>query len=88
MPNTKTAKKSTRKIARKTAVNKMRRSRMRTFIRSVETAIRSNDKPAAQEALRRAQPEIMRAAQKNVVHKNTAARTMSRLSAHVRAMEG
>lgn len=86
MANTKSAKKAVRKIARKTEVNKARRSRMRTFVRSVEDAIAAGDQKAAQDALKQAQPEIMRAAQKRVVHKNAAARKISRLSARVRAM--
>jgi small subunit ribosomal protein S20 len=86
MANTKSAKKAVRKIARKTEVNKARRSRMRTYVRSVEDAIAAGDQKAAQKALKQAQPEIMQAAQKRVVHKNTAARKISRLSARVRAM--
>jgi small subunit ribosomal protein S20 len=86
MANTKSAKKAVRKIARKTEVNQARRSRMRTFIRSVETAISAGDKAAAQDALKKAQPEIMRAAQKRVVAKNAASRKVSRLSARIRAM--
>lgn len=86
MANTKSARKAVRQIERRTTVNKNRRSRMRTYTRYVEEAIASGDKDAAQEALRRVQPEIMRAAQKNVVHKNLAARKLSRLSARVRQM--
>ena len=80
MANTPSAKKAARKIARRTAVNKARRSRMRTFLRKVEEAIASGDKASATEALKAAQPEIMRAAQKGVVHKNTASRKVSRLA--------
>ncbi len=86
MANTSSAKKAVRKIARRTSVNKTRRSRMRTFVRSVEDAITAGDQKAAQEALKLAQPVIMKAAQKNVIHKNTASRKISRLSAQVRAM--
>lgn len=86
MANTKSAKKAVRKIARKTAVNKSRRSRMRTFIRSVEEAIEAGDKGAAAVALKKAEPEIMRSAQKNVIHANAASRKVSRLSARIRAM--
>ena len=86
MANTKSAKKMVRKIARRTEVNKARRSRMRTFIRKVEEAIASGDKSAADEALKAAQPEIMRAAQKGIMHKRTSARKISRLSARVKAM--
>ncbi len=86
MANTKSAKKMVRKIARRTEINKARRSRVRTFVRRVEEAIASGDKSAAQNALREAQPEIMRAATKGVMHKNTSARKVSRLSRRVRAM--
>jgi len=86
MANTKSAKKMVRKIARRTEVNKARRSRMRTFIRKVEEAIASGDKSAADEALKAAQPEIMRAAQKGIMHKRTSARKISRLSARIKAM--
>lgn len=86
MANTKSAKKAVRKIARQTEVNKSRRSRMRTYIRRVEEAIASGDQSAAQEALKQAQPEIMRSAQKRVLHKNTASRKISRLSARISAM--
>ncbi|MAN72979.1 MAG: 30S ribosomal protein S20 [Henriciella sp.] len=86
MANTRSAKKMVRKIARRTEVNTARRSRMRSFIRKVEEAIASGDKSAAQDALKAAQPEIMRAAGKGVLHKNTSARKISRLSARVKAM--
>ncbi len=86
MANTKSAKKAVRKIERRTQVNKARRSRMRTFIRKVEEAIASGDKPSAQTALKVAQPEIVRTAQKGVIHKNTASRKVSRLAARVKAM--
>lgn len=86
MANTKSAKKMVRKIARRTEINTARRSRMRTFIRRVEEAIASGDKTAAQTALKEAQPEIMRACTKGVLHKNTSARKISRLSARIKAM--
>ena len=86
MANTKSAKRAVRVIERRTAINKNRRSRMRGFIRKVEEAIASGDKGAAENALRAAQPEIMRGAQKGVVHKNTASRKISRLSARIRAL--
>lgn len=86
MANTKSAKKAIRKIDRKTAVNKNRRSRMRTFIRRVEEAIASGDKAAASAALTAAQPEIMRSAQKGILHKNSASRKISRLSQRVKAL--
>jgi len=86
MANTTSAKKAIRKIAARTAVNKDRRSRMRTFVRKVEEALASGDKKAAEIALRAAQPEIMRAAQKGVIHKNTASRKVSRFSQRVKAL--
>ncbi len=86
MANTQSAKKMVRKIARRTAINKARRSRMRTFVRRVEEAIASGDKTAAETALREAQPEIVRAARKGVLHRNTSSRKVSRLSRRIKAM--
>ncbi|ACT60707.1 30S ribosomal protein S20 [Hirschia baltica] len=86
MANTSSAKKMVRKIERKTAVNKNRRSRMRTFIRRVEEAIAGGDQAAAQAALKAAQPEIMRAVGKGILHRNTGSRKVSRLSSRVKAM--
>ena len=87
MANTTSAKKMTRKIAKRTEINKARRSRMRTFVRKVEEAIAAGDQAAALAALRAAEPEIMRAAQKGVAHKNTASRKVSRLAARVKALQ-
>lgn len=86
MANSPAAKKRVRQIERRTAVNKSRRTRMRTFIRKVEEAIAGGDQATAQEALRAAQPEIMRSVTKGVMHKNTAARKISRLAARVKAL--
>ena len=86
MANTSSARKAIRKITRKTAVNKHRRSMMRGQIRKVEEAIASGDAAAAAAALQLAQPEIMRSAQKGIVHKNTASRKISRLSRRVKAL--
>ena len=86
MANTKSAQKMTRKLQKRTEVNMARRSRMRTFIRRVEEAVRSGDTEAAKLALKDAQPEIMRAAQKGILRKPTAARKVSRLSSRVRAI--
>ena len=86
MANTPSAKKATRKIARRTAVNKNRRSRVRTFIRKVEEALASGDKAAAQAAFTAAQPELMRAATKGVLHRNTASRKVSRLAQRLKAL--
>lgn len=86
MANTKSAKKAIRQIARRTAVNKARRSRMRTFVRSVEEAIGSGDAEVAAAALRAAQPEVMRVVKHGILHKNTASRKISRLAARVKAL--
>lgn len=86
MANTPSAKKATRKIAARTEVNKSRRSRMRTFIRKVEEAITSGDHVAAMTALKAAEPEIVRASQKGIVHANVAARKVSRLNHRIKAL--
>ncbi len=86
MANTPQARKRIRQAARRTVINTARRSRMRTFIRKVEEAIASGDSEAAKIALRAAQPEIMRSANKGIVHKNTASRKVSRLAARVKAL--
>ena len=86
MANTASAKKATRKIARRTEVNKTRRSRVRNHVRKVEEAIASGDQAAAAEALKQAQPELMRAATKGVLHRNTASRKVSRLARRVKAI--
>ena len=86
MANTSQSKKRARQNLRAFAVNRARRSRIRTYLRKVEEAIVSGDKDAAQTALRQAQPELMRGVSKGVVHKNTAARKMSRLSSRVKAI--
>ena len=75
-----------RKIGRRTEVNRARKSRVRTFIRNVEEAITNGDPEAAGAALRAAQPEIVRGAQKGLYHRRTAARKVSRLAARVAAM--
>ncbi len=86
MANTTSAKKATRKIARRTEVNKTRRSRVRGFVRKVEEAIAAGDHAAAVDALKAAQPELMRAATKGVLHRNTASRKVSRLAKRVKAI--
>jgi small subunit ribosomal protein S20 len=86
MANTSSAKKAVRKIERRTAVNRVRRSRMRTFVRKVEEAIASGDAAIAASALQNAIPVVMRAAQHGVIHKNTASRKVSRLTARVKAL--
>ena len=86
MANHKSAKKRIRRNANRAEINKSRISRIRTFVKRVETAIASGDKDAAQTALKEAQPELMRGVSKGVMHKNTASRKMSRLSAQVKAV--
>ena len=86
MANIKSAKKRIRKSVRRTEVNRARTSRVRTFVRKVEAAIASGDKNAAREALKQAQPEIMRGVTKGVLHRNTASRRLSRLSARIKAL--
>jgi small subunit ribosomal protein S20 len=86
MANTSSAKKAARKIARRTAVNKSRLSRVRTFVRKVEEALAAGDKDAAKAAFQAAQPELMRAAGKGVVHRNTASRKVSRLAQRLKSL--
>ena len=86
MANKTNAKKAIRVIARRTDVNKNRRSRMRSFLRKVEDAISAGDQASAAAALRAAQPQVMRSAQKGLLHKNTASRKISRLSSRIKAM--
>ena len=84
MANTAQSKKRARQNEKRAAVNKSRRSRIRTFLRKVEEAISNGDKGAACAALTAVQPELMRGVSKGIFHKNTAARKMSRLSARVK----
>ena len=86
MANTTSAKKAQRKIARRTVANKVPRTRMRGFIRKVEEAIASGDKSAARAALKEAQPQLMKAATKGVVHRKTVSRKVSRLSHRIEAL--
>jgi small subunit ribosomal protein S20 len=86
MANTASARKRIRQTITRTARNQARKSRMRTFIRKVEAAIASGDKAAAANALQTAQPEMQRAAGKGVIHSNTVARKLSRLSARIKAL--
>ncbi|MEE9140097.1 MAG: 30S ribosomal protein S20 [Alphaproteobacteria bacterium] len=86
MANIRSAKKRTRQIARRTVVNRSRLGRIRTFVANVESAIASGDKAAAETAFRAAQPELMRGAREGVVHRNTAARKLSRLAARIKLL--
>ena len=86
MANTKSAKKATRQTVRRTAVNKTRRSRLRSSVRKVEDAIASGNKDAAAAALKEAEPVIARTAQKGIIHRKTASRKVSRLAKRIGAM--
>ena len=86
MANTASAQKRIRQTIVRTARNQARKSRMRTFVKKVELAIAGGDKAAAAAALRAAQPEMQRAANKGVVHANTVSRRLSRLSARIKAL--
>ena len=86
MANSPQAKKRARQIERRTAVNKTRKYRIRTFLRKVEESIESGDKNAAVAALRAAQPELMRGVTKGIFHKNTASRKVSRLASRVKSI--
>ncbi|NJM31530.1 MAG: 30S ribosomal protein S20 [Rhizobiales bacterium] len=86
MANTTSARKAARQAVRRTEVNKSRTSRMRLSVRKVEEAVSSGDKAAAKAALAAAEPILMRASQKGVVHKKSAARKVSRLASRVKAM--
>lgn len=83
MANTSSARKAARKIARRTEINKARRSRMRSAVRQVEEAIASGDRNKALEAMKAAEPRLMRAAQQGQVHKNSASRKVSRLTKQI-----
>ena len=86
MANTPQSEKRARQAQARTIVNKMRKSRIRTYLRKVEEAIASGDQDAAREALRQAQTELMRGVSKGVFKKNTASRKISRLSSRVKAV--
>ncbi len=80
MANTTSAKKATRKIARRTTINKSRRTQMRGAVRQVEEALKRGDRDAAVKAMVHAEPELMQAAQRRIIHKNSASRKVSRLA--------
>jgi small subunit ribosomal protein S20 len=86
MANTPGAKKAIRKIERRTEVNKARRSRVRTYLRKFEEALKAGDAATAKDAFVRAESELMRAVSKGVVHKNTGSRKVSRLAAQLRKL--
>jgi small subunit ribosomal protein S20 len=86
MPHHESAEKRLRQTEKRTAVNRARMSRVRTFVKKVETAISSGDKAAAETAFQVAQPELHRATTKGVMHRNTVARKLSRLAARINAL--
>ena len=86
MANSAQAKKRGRQIERRTEVNKARRSRIRTFLKKVDEALETGEEKLALDALKNAQPELMRGVSKGIMHKNTAARKMSRLSSRVKSL--
>jgi small subunit ribosomal protein S20 len=86
MPHHKSAEKRLRQTEKRTAINRARMSRVRTFVKKVETAIATGDKAAAQSALQLAQPELHRATTKGVLHKNTVARKLSRLATRINTL--
>jgi small subunit ribosomal protein S20 len=86
MANTSSAKKATRVAARRNKINQNRTSAVKTFVRKVEEAIASGKKSDAEQALKSAMPQIMRGAQKGIMHKNAASRKVSRLTKRVRAL--
>ncbi|MDE2791513.1 MAG: 30S ribosomal protein S20 [Paracoccaceae bacterium] len=88
MANSLQARKRVKQTRRRTEVNRARRSRIRTFLKSVEEAVDSGDRQRAASALAAAEPEVMRGVTKGVLHKNTASRKISRLSARIKSMDG
>jgi small subunit ribosomal protein S20 len=86
MANHKSALKRIRLSARQTVVNRDRRNRIRTFVKNVELAITGGDKDGASQALKSAQPEMMRGVSRGILHRNTVARSISRLNARIKAM--
>jgi small subunit ribosomal protein S20 len=86
MANTPQAEKRIRRNDKRAAINKARVSRIRTFVKKVESTLAAGDAAAAAEALKAAQPEMMRGVAKGVLHKNTVARKISRLSSRVKAL--
>lgn len=86
MANTPQAKKRIRRNARRELINHSRISRIRTFIKAVESAVAAGRKDEAADALRKAQPEIARGVARGVMHKNTASRKFSRLAKRVAAL--
>ena len=87
MANHKSAKKRIRRNARRTEINKARTSRIRTFIKKIEAAITAGNAQDAEAAFKAAQPEVQRGVSKGIIHKNTAARRLSRLSSRIKTLK-
>jgi len=88
MPSHASAEKRVRRTAKRTAINKNRKSQIRTAVREVEEALASGNREAAASALKAAEPQIMRGASKGVIHKNTGSRKVSRLTARLKKLKG
>ena len=86
MANIKSARKRTRRNARRADINGARRGRVRTYVKKVEAALADNDREAAEAALKEAQPELMRGVGRGILHRNTAARKIARLNARLKAL--
>ena len=86
MANIKSAKKRTRRNARRADINGARRGRVRTYVKKVEAALADNDRETAEAALKEAQPELMRGVGKGILHRNTAARKIARLNARLKTL--
>lgn len=87
MANIASARKRIRQTLKRTERNKARTSRVRTFVKKVEEALLAGNKEGAVEALRLAQPELQRACTKGIMHKNTVARKISRLSSKIKSLK-
>jgi small subunit ribosomal protein S20 len=87
MPNTPSAKKAMRKAERKAAINKTRRTSMRTYVRRVEEALAAGDVEAAKAAFKDAEPKLIRSGQKGIIHSRTASRKVSRLAKRLKALD-
>ena len=88
MPSHVSAEKRVRKTARRTAINKNRKSQIRTAVRKVEEELEAGNRTAAAAALKAAEPQIMRGVSKGVIHKNSASRKVSRLAARLKKLKG
>ncbi|MAI61917.1 MAG: 30S ribosomal protein S20 [Micavibrio sp. TMED27] len=87
MANHKSSKKRIRRNERRAEINGSRMSRIRTFVKKIESALNAGDAVAAEEAFKNAQPEVQRGVAKGIIHKNTAARRLSRLSTRIKTLK-